>query len=301
MVMGSSEDIAILPQRYELRRGQFSAALCSPNGHSIFGSPRESNAGENVNYGIEFAVDRSVTYGLSGFIHGTYDNTLANYDSDFFPAVNPAAVAANHFFHISYVSPVTATGNLSLNTRGGFHIFANVPFVSGYRYGVGTTTFVFINGVPTKVPNTDIAQAALGHNAITNAYYFTDPTNPGTLQHPNITASRGTPEGPDPGSLLGPAQAILNLTVAHDIGTGAHHLQVGLVAFNVFGNYSINTPFINSLWVPNGIGSYGHGSGIQAPVFVANEPYQANFGPFAYENEPVGASRTYTVYLNGKF
>ena len=179
-----------------------------PNGQSVFGSPRESNAGENVNYGIEFAFDRSVTYGLSGFIHGTYDNTLANYDSDFFPSVNPAAVAANHFFHVSYVSPVTATGNLSLNTRGGFHVFANVPFVSGYRYGVGTTTFVFINGVPTNVPNTDIAQAALGHNAITNAYYFTDPTNPGTLQHPNITASRGTPEGPDPGSLLGPAQAI---------------------------------------------------------------------------------------------
>jgi Carboxypeptidase regulatory-like domain/TonB dependent receptor len=271
------------------------------NGQSVFGSPRESNAGINYNTGIEFSLDRDVTYGLSGFIHATYDNTLANYDSDFFPSVNPAAVAANHFFHVSYVSPVTATGNLSLNTRQGFHIYANVPFASGYRYGVGTETFVFINGVPTQVLNTDLAQSDLGRNPIVNAYYFTDPTNPGTILHPNIVASRGTPEGPDPGSLFGPAIAYLNLTVAHDIGTGVHHLQLGLRADNIFGNYSINTPGINGLWSPNGIGSYGFGSGDQEPIFFENEPYQANLGPYAYENEPVGTPRTYVVYLNGKF
>ncbi len=271
-----------------------------PNGNSVFGSPRESNAGTNENTGIEFALDRSVTYGLSGFIHATYDNTLANYDSDFFPSVNPAAVAANHFFHVSYVSPVTATGNLSLNTRGGFHVYVNVPYISGYRYGVGTTTFVFINGVPTQVPNTDMAQSALGHNPTTDAYYFTDPTNPGTLQHPNITASRGTPEGTDPGSLFGPAIAYFNITVAHDIGTGAHHLSVGLRADNLFGNYSLNTPGVNGLWNPNGIGAYTNGSGLQNPIFFL-EPYQTNLGPFAYENEPVGTARTYIVYLNGKF
>jgi hypothetical protein len=272
-----------------------------PNHQSVFGSPRESNAGINENTGVEFALDRSVVYGLSGFIHLTYDNTLANYDSDFFPSINPAAVAANHFFHVSYVSPVTATGNLSLNTRSGFHIYADVPFVSGYRYGVGTMTFVFINGVPTQVPNTDIAQSALGHNPFNDAYYFTDPSNPGTLQHPNITASRGTPEGPDPGSLFGPAQAQFNITIAHDIGSGAHHLQVGLRAENLFGNYSINTPGINGLWAPNGIGGYGPGSGIQNSFFAQNEPYQANLGPYAYENEPVGTPRTYLVYLNAKF
>jgi hypothetical protein len=271
------------------------------NGQSVFGSPRESNAGVNYNTGIEFSLDRAVTYGLSGFIHATYDNTLANYDSDFFPSVNPAAVAANHFFHVSFVSPVTATGNLTLNTRGGLHVYANVPFVSGYRYGVGTKTFVFINGVPTQVLNTDLAENALGRNPLTNAYYFTDPTNPGTLQHPNITSSRGTPEGPDPGSLFGPAIAYLNLTVAHDIGAGPHHLQLGLRADNIFGNYSVNAPGLNPLWVSNGIGVYGKDSGLQNPFFTQNEPYQANLGPYAYENEPIGAPRDYVLYLNGKF
>jgi hypothetical protein len=278
-----------------------------PNGTSVFGSPRESNAGINYNTGIEFALDRNVTYGLSGFIHLTYDNTLANYTSDFFPSTNAAALALNHFFHVSYVSPVVGQGNLSYNTRQGWHVYVNVPYISGYRYGVGTKTFVFLplgpNGglVPVQVLNTDLAQSAQGHNAFQSAYYFTDPTNPGTILHPNIVASRGTPEGPDPGSLFGPSQAFLNLTVAHDINVGHQTLQVGLRGVNLLGNYSINTPGDNYLFRPQGLGVYSSASGKQAPIVQQLEPYQPNLGPFAYENEPVGLARTYVVYVNAKF
>src|SRR4029077_17655858 len=143
------------------------------------------------------------------------DNTLANYNSDFFPSTNNAALALNHFFHVSYLADVTATMNLAWNTRNGWHISALMPFESGYRYGVGTKTFIFQpvgpNGasVPVEVLNTDLAATALGQNANTSAYYFTDPSNPGTILHPNITGSRGTPDGNAPGTLKGPPRFFL--------------------------------------------------------------------------------------------
>ena len=108
------------------------------------------------------------------------------------PVVNAAALAANHFFHITYVAPVTGTLNLVYNTSSGWHASTTINYESGYRYGVGTKTFVFAaNGQPEQVLNTDLAATTPSE-----AYYFTDPTNPGTMEHPNIVGSRGTPEGP---------------------------------------------------------------------------------------------------------
>ncbi len=168
-----------------------------PSGTPVFGPLKQQNAGINENTGVEFALQRNATYGFSGLLDATYDNTLANYDSDFFPTVNAAALAADHFYHVTYVAPVSGTFNLVYNTPGGFHASTTMSYVSGYRYGVGKKTFVFgANGQPEQVLNTDLASTP------SQAYYFTDLTNPGTIENPNITASRGTPEGDDPGTLI---------------------------------------------------------------------------------------------------
>src|SRR5262249_50588996 len=82
-----------------------------PGGTPIFGTTRNSNAGINQNAGIEFAASRQVQFGLSGLISVSYDNTLANYDSDFFPTTNAAALALNHLYHVSYIPWVQATAN----------------------------------------------------------------------------------------------------------------------------------------------------------------------------------------------
>src|SRR5450755_3714266 len=195
------------------------------NGQPIFGAAREENAGINENTGVEVALQSQHRTGLSGSLAVTYDNTFANYDSDFFPFVNNAALAANHFFHVTYVAPITATANFVFNSPHGFHISATVPFESGYRYGVGKKVFVFVQNaqgqtVPEAVLNTDLA------NGYTNAYYYTDPNNPGTEQQPNIIGSRGTPEGNDPGTLRGVANAYLNLTLSQDLGGKERGFQV---------------------------------------------------------------------------
>src|SRR5262249_22817215 len=160
------------------------------------------------------------------YLNLTYDNTLANYNSDFFPATNNAALAANHFYHVSYLAPVTATAGVIYHDRHGLWITTQFPYESGYHYGVGTKTFIFApcgavagcsgtptNQVPVQVLNTDLAAASLGLNANTSAYYFTDPANPGSatpaclalaglatcrILNPNITGSRGTADKSDP-------------------------------------------------------------------------------------------------------
>jgi len=280
------------------------------DGTSVFGSPRESNAGVNKNTGVEFALDKNNAYGWSGFIHMTYDNTLANYNSDFFPSVNVAAVQLGHFFHVSYLAPVTAQINVNYSARNGWHFIGDFPYESGYHYGVGTHTFILqpANGVsgplvPLEVLNTDLAATALGLNSFTSAYYFTDPTNRGTIVHPNITGSRGTNEGFDPGTLRSPQRMFANITIAHDLGFGAHRMQVGLHVQNLFGNYSNGVVGGNSRYRNNGIGGFasnsGARSGLALPPF--NEPYLFPRSPFPYESEPTGQARQYTLYLNARY
>ncbi|HLJ84018.1 MAG TPA: hypothetical protein VKT51_07610, partial [Candidatus Eremiobacteraceae bacterium] len=278
-----------------------------PDGTPIFGAPREENAGVNENTGVELDLQKTQTFGLSGTLSATYDNTLANYNSDFFPSTNNAALALNHFFHVSYVAAVTATMNLAYNTRSGWHFSALMPFESGYRYGVGKKTFVFQpigpNGslVPVEVLNTDLAAASLGENQFQSAYYFTDPSNPGTILHPNITGSRGTADGNDPGTLLGPPRFFLtDVSISHDIGTGPTRMQVGIRGTNLLGNYTNAVVGTNSRYRNNGLGGYGPTSGTNTvlPLF---EPYQFPRSPFPYENEPTGPARLYTVFVSVKY
>ena len=277
--------------------------LTLPDGTPVFGSPREENAGTNINTGVEFSLQKLATYGWSGFINATYDNTLANYNSDFFPSVNNAALALGHFFHVSYLAPITGAVNLSYDTRSGFHAAAEVPYESGYRYGVGTRTFVYGTNaqgklVPMEVLNTDLAATSLGLNANTSAYYFTDPANPGTIQNPHIVGSRGTPDGSDPGTLKGPAVATLNLSLAHDIGTNG--MQVGFRVSNLFGNYTDAVVGGNSRYRNNGFGGYSSSSGTNLvnPLF---EPYQYARSPLPFENEATGPARLWTFFVSTKF
>jgi hypothetical protein len=269
-----------------------------PGGTPVFGTTRQSNAGINQSTGVEFAVSRQLTFGLSSLISVTYDNTLANYNSDFFPTTNEAALLAGHLFHVDYIPAVQATANFEYVTRDGWKLIATLPYESGYRYGNGTHTFVFApdGKTPEYVLNTDLAESALGNNSAASAYYFTDPANPGTIENPNITGSRGTPEGPDPGSLRAPAILTANLTIAHTLGNG----EVGVFANNIFGNYTGAFPFSVSNYVNNGLGGYGLGSGNRNAFLAATEPYQFNLNPNSYITYPDGAARLYTFYYSLK-
>lgn len=277
-----------------------------PTGVPVFGPSHLSNAGINENTGAEFDLTLDRTYGMGGFLNFTYDNTLANYDSDFFPTVNSAALAAGHLFHVSYVAPLTGTLNLQYNSPRGLHLLMNMPYESGYRYGVGKKVYVFANAcdpsqpaIPVLVLNTDLARNTCAPGSAQDAYYYTDPTNPGTVFNPNITGSRGTPDGDDPGSLHGNPIALVNLSVAKDIGHAADYWTVGVRVINVFGNYSPVAPSNNPWYVNNGFGGSGPGSGNNPNIGF--EPYQYNLGIYPYENEPIGTPRTYTFFVSTRY
>src|SRR5579884_4024308 len=198
-----------------------------PSGTPVFGPARNVSAGMNVNTGIEFALQRTAEFGFSGLLDLTYDNTLANYDFGFFATNNPAALAAQHFFHVTYTPPLQGALNLSYNSRSGLHASTTVAYECCYRYGVGKKTFVFApNGAPVQVPNTDLASGS----GAEGAYYVTNPSNPGTVFAPNIVASRGTPEGDDPGTLFGPAIITVNLTLSQQFGKQPDTLEIGVRA-----------------------------------------------------------------------
>ena len=267
------------------------------SGTAVFGPFKEQNGGTNTNTGVELALQRNAPYGLSGLIDATYDNTLANYDSDFFPTVNAAALASGHLFHVTYVSPVVGTINLAYNTPAGLHAATTVSYNMGYPYGVGKKTFAFdANGRPVQVDNTDVTSPS----GVAGAYYLTDST--GTT----IVASRGTPEGDDPGTLRSPATFLVNLSLAHDLGRGAHGAQVGVRAENLFGNYAPTRISANPYYGFNGFGNNGLPSGQNlnacAPgQTLACEPFQYNYSAAPYEFERSGPPRLYTFFVSVKY
>jgi hypothetical protein len=232
----------------------------------------------------------------------------------------------NHYFHVSYLAPVTATLGLVYHDRHGLLVTAELPYESGYYYGVGKHTFVFAlcgqvagctgnpaSSVPVEVLNTDLAAASLGQNTLTSAYYYTDPLNPGTILNPNITGSRGTPEGNDPGSLRSPQRLLVNLAIAHDVGSGPNHFQVGVRASNLLGNYSPGVVGGNSRFRINGLGGYnGLSGGVNGntnggPNSGSNninptlQPLQFNRGPYPYESQATGAARLFTFFVSSNF
>jgi hypothetical protein len=274
-----------------------------PGGKAVFGPSKEVNAGINENTGVEFALQRNAQYGFSGLFDVTYDNTLANYDSDFFPTVNAAALAAGHFFHVTYISPISGTFNLVYNTHQGLHASTTVSYVRGYRYGVGKKTFVFDNnGNPVQVLNTDLASSS----GVTGAYYVTDPNNPGTPFAPNIVASRGTPEGDDPGSLFGPAIATVNFTLSQDLGKQTHNAEAGIRVQNAFGNYSPTSIPSNPYYAFNGFANFGLPSGVNPNACApgqtfACEPFSYPYSTGPYEKEQDGPPRLYTFFMSFKY
>ena len=273
-----------------------------PSGTPVFGPSKELNAGVNENTGVEFAVQRNAQYGLSGLIDATYDDTLANYDGDFFPTVNNAALASGHMYHVTYVAPVVATANLVYNTRPGLHLITTVSYESGYRYGVGKWTYIFgPDGKPMQVDNTDVNSPT----GVTGAYYLTNSTGA------SIVASRGTPEGGDPGTLFGPSITTVNFTIGQTLGKGAHNSEIGIRAQNLFGDYNPTRIPANPYYGFSGFGNT-NAAGVNLPSGVnpnacapgqtfSCEPFQYNYSPQPYEREQSGPPRLYTFYYSVKY
>jgi hypothetical protein len=212
-------------------------------------------------------------------------------------------LAAGPLFHVTYVPPLQGTLNLGYNSHGGLHASTTVSYECCYRYGVGKKTFVFgPNGTPVQVLNTDLASGS----GVAGAYYLTNAANPGTVFAPNIVASRGTPEGNDPGTLFGPAIMTVNLTLSQEFGRKPHTVEVGIRAQNLFGDYAPAEILPNPYYGFGGFGNNGLPSGANPNACApgqtyACEPFRYNLSPFPYEKELSGPPRVYTFFVSVKF
>jgi hypothetical protein len=272
-----------------------------PSGSAIFSPFKWQNGGINESTGIEFALQRNAPFGFSGLLAGTYDNTLSNFDNDGVYGVNGAALVAGHFYHVTYVAPLTATLNLAYNTPKGLHAVTTISYESGYRYGVGKKIYISdSHGAPVQVLNTDLA------DYFGNAYYLTNPANPGTAFAPNIVASRGTPEGDDPGTLWGPPITIVNFSISQDVGIGSNSVQVGMRVANLFGNYSPTFIPPNQFYGFSGYGNGGLPSGVNGNACAPGQtlgcqPFQYNLSAAPYEYEQLGQPRVFTFFVSAKY
>jgi hypothetical protein len=269
-----------------------------PGGTPIFSPFKWQNGGVNESTGVEFALQRNAPFGFSGMLAATYDNTLTNFDNEGVYGVNTAAFEAGHFYHVTYVAPLSATLNLAYNTRKGLHALTTISYESGFRYGVGKKTFVFdSNNTPVQVLNA---------NPYGYGYYLTDSSNPGTIFAPNIVASLGTPEGDDPGTLFGPAITIVNLSLSQDVDVGSNRVQIGVRVANLFGNYSPTFIPQNPFYGFSGHGNSGLPSGVNPNACAPGQtlgcqPFQYNFSAAPYEYEQLGQPRVLTFFVSAKY
>ena len=243
---------------------------------------------------------------MSASLAVTYDNTFANYDSDFFPSVNNAALAANHFFHVTYVAPITDRSTSSTTRRTGSTSSATMPYESGYRYGVGKKVYIFqnVNGAGAGVR----PEHRFGPNGLRqDAYYFTDPTNPGTdLQSEHHRVARHAGRATIPGTLKGPQIATVQVEgVARPRTSAAQHAG-GCAGAKPFRQLHADAHTSQLVLCSQWARGYGPGSGVNVNacppgVNFACEPFQYNQSAFPYENESSGPPRLFTFFLSMKY
>ncbi len=222
-------------------------------GAPVLGPSVTTNLGKSQISGVEFFMTKEAAYGLSGSLSLTYQNEFSNVvptsaNEDFFPSIPPDSLALGKLYRVGFLSPFVGTLALNYKTHNGWRINPTIFYNHGYPIGVGTLTAGNVNGKSVNLPNTNVTNPSqLG--GTTGAYAFVDPQNPGTLFNPNIAATRGTPNGVDPGGLLSKARfQPIQLAIEYSSPNRPKN-TVGALITNLFNNY-YSDPVLNSRFQP---------------------------------------------------
>jgi hypothetical protein len=270
-----------------------------------------NNLGVNRTTGVEFGLttpDKEV--GISGFLSMTYQNVFSSTPpliggEDSLPINGSGSLALGDVYRAGYVSPFVARTGFEWKTRGGLRINPILQYDAGYPYNVGTTAAsnqvfgcCFYN-IPQVNFGAGVTQIP-GYTGATGpglSTQYCDPVFCGNAFHPNVAATRGTPESSSAGGILSKPE--LNAELSVELTRGRN--TFGVLMQNVFGNvYYGSHLLVNPYYQPVATGLAGPQSG-QIPqanpgyaggVFVnrgfANVPPSA-YGTGAYvllPNEP---------------
>lgn len=230
-----------------------------------------SNQGYNKTNGAELYLTspyRSV--GLSGFFSATYQNVLSTTPplttaETSVPLVPTATLALGNLYRAGYVSPLSFRIGASDNFRNGFSVIPQFQWDMGYPYSFGGLIAAEVApGVYANIPQVNFGPGVSGGlssilgtapgTSISTQFY--DPADPGTALHPNIAATRGTPQTSATGGFLSHENFVSDVTFQYKTGRNTFGIQVS----NAFGNAFVNSvPSVSPFYqaVANGI------SGIQ--------------------------------------
>lgn len=275
------------------------------NGALVFGPPLLTNNGKEQATGVDFNLTRQVAYGISAQLTASYINEFSSVIplsslEDFYPSIVPSSVALGNMYRVGFISPFQSTLALSYHTRSGWRITPRYTYNVGYPTGVGMLTSAFVNNVAYNLPNTN----ALVGSAPAGPACFVDPSNPGSVFSPNLSACRGESEAASPGGKLSPAQGYLDITFEY--APPSSHLTYGLNVANVFNEVYTGAVF-NGRYQPLATGISGPLTGYStSSVNYTNYPsawpkYGSFMNPYGvYVNTPSGLGRTVYFYVQAR-
>jgi hypothetical protein len=264
---------------------QNGAPVLNANGNPVFGPAQTSNLGTSSTTGIEFYMTKTAAYGLSGTLSLTYLNEFSNVvpltvGEDFFPSIPAASLFQSNLYRVGFISPFNGVLAVQYKWRSGWRVNPIVGFNDGYPIGAGLITATTFNGKYYNLPSTNVTNQA--GSALAGQYV--DPANPGTIFHPNVAASRGTPEKNSPGGVLSaPRVNIANLDVEYNKpGTRS---TIGMLVTNLF-NQIYGQPGFNVRYQPVATGISGPKSGTSSSSVLYPDLGYRNYASFRGNNQP---------------
>ena len=243
------------------------AGLPDPvTGQQTAGSFQVREVGVTKTFGLEFmltAPDRNV--GWSGFLSANYVNALTNtppvFGSDNLGIAPQFLYETGALFHASYLPPLSAVAGIQYQTRSGWRFNPIFSYDGGEPFGVGKTSYGFVNGVLYAIPTGNIGISAPFSGPPTpgspfNATCYDDPAFPGNYFHPKYFACRGNSEPALAGQALTQPRLYTDLDVEYE----HNGITYGAYVTNVFDNYR-SQPSINQAWQPVATGVGGAQTG----------------------------------------
>jgi hypothetical protein len=224
-----------------------------------------TNNGLEIADGLELYVTKEAPVGFSGSISGTYNNVRQNVfpteADEFHASINSNLDTLTQLYRVGYVSPTTGTLTGSYRLRTGWRLQAALFFDDGYPYGSGQYVTDRVNGQPVTVPNS---------NLIGGPAEYVDPSNPGSIIHPNIAATLGTNEGRTPDQLLTHANLTAELTLEKNFG----RYSIGFTVNNLFNEAYAGPTYPEGSFGNAGPSAYQQGKLYTGGAFGINSRYQ---------------------------
>ena len=283
-----------------------SETISPTTGQLLGGVFTTNNLGVNRTTGVEFGLTTPERpTGISGFFSATYQNVfdsvppLTSGENGSAPAITSSSLLLGDVYHAGYVSPIQARLGATYKTRFGLRVTPVINYDRGYPYTQGflTASGIPVNGINTNVPQINIPGGAgitstpgfNGSQGLGSATNYVDPALPGTAFHPNIAATRGTPETSAPGGIISRPNVSADVTVEYEL----KHNKIGIQLFNIAGGPTYGSiPVLNPYYQPVSTGVAGRQS---------NQNPQALTPGFGAARGYANVPASYNAFTNGAY